>query len=81
MSVWLEIHCDVRLPGSNPKDINRPRCWTDENLNPSGHTTNQQASVLAALRSIGERAKRGGWEQRGGQWICPGCRGVKEPES
>ncbi len=78
MGIWIEIHCDVRLEGNHPKNILRPRCLSAENTNPMGMSANNQANVLRLMRDLGEEAKKIGWAKVGGQWACPGCRGMKE---
>jgi hypothetical protein len=78
MGIWLEVHCDVGLPGQHPTNILRPRCVSHENGGPMAMAANRQISVIVVLRRLDDEAKKRGWAKVGGQWVCPGCRGMKE---
>lgn len=64
MGLYVEVMCDLRIAGTDPKNILRSLCWSDDNSNPQG-------------RSVGEaraEAKRQGWKLTGRQGaVCPGC--------
>ncbi len=65
MGYYVEVHCDVRRAGRDPKHQLSAFCWTDRNDNPQGWS-------IAAARAA---AKRAGWKiNRNGDAACPNCR-------
>lgn len=64
MGLYVEVMCDIRREGQNPKDILRPICWSDENASPQGPT-------IAEARKDARNQK---WIiGPGARAICPGC--------
>lgn len=77
MSLWIEVHCDVKSQG--PKEKHGPdllRCWceTDNGNNPSILVESDRASISKGLRILETSAKEQGWSRnKTGNWICPRC--------
>lgn len=64
MGLYVEVMCDLRKAGSDPKDPLRPLCWSDGNDNPQG----------GSVRDARFEARRQGWKLgRGRAAVCPGC--------
>lgn len=70
MSIWLEIHCDVRAGGM--LDPLTARCSSYRNDNPCGMAKNISA-IRMTLLGIESAAAASGWRHIRGKWICPGC--------
>jgi hypothetical protein len=70
VSAYVEIHCDVRKEGRDPKEPASAFCWTHRNDNPQG------GSIGAAKLE----ARRQGWKlTAGNRAVCPNCAGDVEP--
>jgi len=64
MSLYVEVHCDVRKSGHAPGDVLRFLCWSHGNDNPQG---GDRSSALSAARAQG-------WKiGPGNRAVCPGC--------
>lgn len=78
MSIWLEIHCDVRSEVADPRKVNTGHsdiyCWSIRNDNPASSGANTQDAYAGARRE----ANRQHWKRRrfewGTGWVCPHCR-------
>lgn len=70
MSIWLEIHCDVRKDGmDDPLTIT---CHTARGDNP-GAMAKDISSARTVLVAIEREAMAAGWVRSRGKWGCPGC--------
>lgn len=70
MSTWLEIRCELRSePGSSDK------CWSDNDSGPMQMASDNQKSILSALRQMHAEAKKAGWVKSADGWVCPHCAG------
>lgn len=70
MSIWIEIHCDVRKDGGNLD----ARCYSNRGENIGGLVDNTNASVLSAVAYLTMVAKKDGWVRTREGWCCPGCK-------
>ena len=70
MGLYVEVMCDVRREGSDPKDMLSAFCWSDNNNNPQGPTV-KDAKAEAKARGwlVGPRRKA----------VCPNCRKLDPP--
>ena len=83
MSVWIEIHCDVRAPAGLEPD---PRtgferyvgCETNDNENPAAMAANTQEAIRHVLRTVQAMARERLWVYRDGRWACPYCQRIIE---
>jgi len=75
MSIWLEIHCDIRKDGINHKDILFHRCYSHRNDNVMAMSGNNSiTSVRNVLKFLEQEAIDQGWVKVGSKWACPGCK-------
>jgi len=75
MSIWIEIHCDIR--STWPKEERGhldSLCYSDRNDNAMAMAGNPLSSVLNLMKILRRRAKEQGWTFSRGKWCCPGCR-------
>lgn len=80
MSIWLEIHCDVRSEVPDPaRDHNDRICWGHQNRYPMSGGTTPQAAYAGARREANARR----WVRRkfewGMGWVCPHCQKFPPP--
>ena len=66
MSIWIEIHCDVR----------RNHCRSDNGHMPGDLSRNTRGAVLFTLTRLGKMALEGGWIKDKRGWVCPNCKTV-----
>ena len=72
MSIWMELHCDVR-DGGRTSD-GRVGCWSDALEHPGVLVEHTAASVRAGHGHLRETAREQGWKMTRAQgWICPAC--------
>ena len=68
MSTYVEVHCDVKCEGRDPKCRHLTFCWTNRNANPQGW------SAVDAKRAAREQ----GWVVAPGNVAaCPNCAGKR----
>lgn len=73
MSVWIELHCDVRSEGQDPHDILQSRCWEMRNDNPAAMFADS-CDGRRAVAMVKSYARKQGFKRlRDGRWSCPGC--------
>jgi len=64
VSLYVEIHCDVRRQGRDPVRRDLPFCFTDSNANPQGWTPKDAKAA----------ARKGGWTIAPHDMAaCPNC--------
>lgn len=75
MSIWIELHCDIRSDG--PTNLIRSRttpfCYSNNTLSPGGLCENDRDSTIRLLRHLEKKAKDGGWKNTRKGWVCPNC--------
>lgn len=77
MSIWMELHCDVKiaygganmLPGQKYGD---PPC-TDYNGNHPMEMAPDRARMLGVWAYIKNQALKAGWTHHKGEWACKNC--------
>lgn len=74
MGMWMEIHCDVRKDGQDPRDITISRCYSNRGDTEMGMAHNTKASVEANRKILEKSAIKRGWKKTKGDWACPGCK-------
>ena len=77
MSWWLEIHCDELRDGTDPDNILKQLCYTNEGNNVMAGAPNSGESLRRRISQLQKQAVREGWlrTRKEGRihWICPGC--------
>lgn len=69
MALWMEIRCEERGDGREQN-----RCWSDDNNGPMDMSPDDNASILATMKSLREEATKLGWKRaKNDGWVCPGC--------
>lgn len=81
MSIWMEIHCDERQEGRDPKDILKPFCYSYEAPQIAQMSGNKTDAVQFCLRDMRKEARKAGWRYSKGKWACPNCKTVKTQET
>ena len=87
MSFWVELMCDVRQEGADPKNPLRHHCVTHAGDSPGLLTASPtDRSLIATKRQLEHEARRRGWRRFRGRddlikWACPGCKDYRRKES
>ena len=76
MSVWIEIHCDVKSKGPPNYIAIEPYCDTERGAElPCVLTYNTAAHTVQCLNTLAMKARDLGWiKTRKHGWVCPRCR-------
>ena len=72
MATWIELRCENRGATCSPN-----RCLSDDNAGPMDMANDDQKSVLAVLKRLGDEARREGWVRTRDGWVCSVCNGVE----
>lgn len=73
MSIWLEIHCDVRSTAPEGWNRDRPYCDSQHGEFPGvlAHDTSEE--ITDAIRHLKLDARDQGWVKDRRGWVCPNC--------
>lgn len=69
MSIWIELHCDVRDGGR--KLTGSPGCSSDDNESPGVMVSNGSAAI--GQKMVTAMARDLGWKRHSIGWVCPAC--------
>jgi hypothetical protein len=70
--MWIEIRCDYRTSTHADGD-GRSRCYSHDNEGPMTESSDNQKSILQAVRGLEQEGKETGWVKTRTGWVCPYC--------
>lgn len=76
MSIWLEIHCDVRAPCPEGVVRSSPWCYGESGNQVGGMAGNTRKGIWRCLVYLESVAKDQGWIKDRRGWVCPNCNTV-----
>lgn len=68
--IWLEIHCDARIPAIDAAGNTLCHSMRGDSY---GAISANITKATCVLRELARTAKLHGWELKGGMWTCPAC--------